>query len=40
MTSSTGYKTVTIWKVSASVSKQVESPSPRPIKAYVSFTMK
>jgi len=39
MTSSTGYKTVTIWKVSASVSKQAESASPRPIKAYVSFTM-
>jgi hypothetical protein len=39
MTSSTGYKTVTIWKVSTSVSKQVESASPRPIKACVSFTM-
>jgi hypothetical protein len=40
MTSSTGYKTVTICEVSASVSIQVESASPRPIKAYVSFTMK
>jgi hypothetical protein len=39
MTSSTGYKTVTIWKVSASVNKQVESASPRPIKACVSFNM-
>ena len=42
MRASTGYKTVTVWKVSASytgsVSKRIESTSPRPIKVYVTFT--